>query len=45
MLLAGLVGKRFERVLAFYLARADRYLDVMPRSAVQRRPVEPDDAM
>ncbi len=29
MFLGGLIGKRFERALAFYLSRADRYLGVL----------------
>ena len=29
MFLGGLVGKRFERALAFYLSRTDRYLEVV----------------
>jgi hypothetical protein len=33
MLLNGLVGKRFERALAFYLSYTDRYLQVMERLA------------
>lgn len=33
MLLNGLVGKRFERALAFYLSHADRYLHALARAA------------
>jgi hypothetical protein len=33
LLLGGLVGKRFERALAFYLSHADRYLQAMARMA------------
>ncbi len=33
MLLAGLVGKRFERALSFYLSYSDKYLQVFERLA------------
>ncbi|MDD5090680.1 MAG: hypothetical protein PHQ23_07155, partial [Candidatus Wallbacteria bacterium] len=33
MLLNGLVGKRFERALAFYLSHADRYLQNLSKAA------------
>ncbi|OGQ77272.1 MAG: hypothetical protein A2289_02270 [Deltaproteobacteria bacterium RIFOXYA12_FULL_58_15] len=38
MLLNGLVGKRFEDALAFYLSHADRYLQKFARLAVRPTP-------
>jgi hypothetical protein len=38
MLLDGLVGKRFERALAFYLAQSERYLKTISRMAPEPAP-------
>jgi hypothetical protein len=38
MLLEGLVGKRFERALAFYLSQSDRYLKTISRLAPEPAP-------